>query len=210
MDTFSAQACIRFGWETFKKRPWFLIGAYVLIYVIDWIPSLAADHTQGALSIVLNAVSWIVTVFTLLGMTSLMLRAHDEIERVSLNDLWRPEKFSNYLFVTILQALAFIVGSILLIVPGIIFAIMFGFAIYLVVDTNMGPMEAMKESKRITHGHKWELFLLGILSALVVLLGLICLIVGVLAAMPVVSLALVHAYRVLQKQAGDALKPAAA
>ncbi len=28
---FSSKACIRFGWEAFKQRPWFYIGASLLI-----------------------------------------------------------------------------------------------------------------------------------------------------------------------------------
>ena len=64
----------------------------------------------------------------------------------------------------------------------------------------------MKESKRITYGHKWQLLGLGLLSALIVLLGLLAAGIGILVSLPVVSLAGAHAYRVL---AGEAVVDAA-
>ena len=38
--------CIKFGWETFKKRPWILIGAILLVYLICSIPNLFMPHPQ--------------------------------------------------------------------------------------------------------------------------------------------------------------------
>jgi uncharacterized membrane protein len=46
---------------------------------------------------------------------------------------------------------------VLLIVPGIIFGLMFMFSTFLVIDRELGPIEALKESNHITHGHKWRL-----------------------------------------------------
>ena len=39
MHTLSIGDCIRFGWETFKQRPWILIGAFVLAMVIAGVHS---------------------------------------------------------------------------------------------------------------------------------------------------------------------------
>lgn len=208
MNTFSATECIKFGWETFKKRPWFLIGVYVLIYAIELIPGIVADYTQGGANVLLNIISFVFSALAWMVMISFFLRAHDDIEHVSLHDLWHPEKIIYFIAATFMQGLAIIGGLILLIIPGIIFGLMFYFAGYLVMDKNLGPVEAIRESARITNGHKWELFLLGVASIGITIIGFICLIVGVLVALPVVSLAFVHAYRQLQNKA--ALMPAAA
>ena len=160
MKTYLATECIKFGWETFKKRPWFLIGVYVLVYAIELIPGIAADYTQGSANVLLNVISFVFSAFAWMVMISFFLKAHDDIEHVSLYDLWHPEKIIYFIGATIMQGLALIGGLILLIIPGIIFALMFWFAGYLVMDKNLGPVEAIRESARITNGHKWELFLL--------------------------------------------------
>ena len=99
-----------------------------------------------------------------------------------------------------------LVGFILLIIPAFIFAVMFSMATYLVIDKNLSPVEAMKESRRITNGHKWDLVVLSLLLLLVNILGLLALVVGLLVSLPVSSLAVAHAYRTLVTNAGP--KPA--
>jgi len=202
MEVFSAQACIRFGWETFKKRPWYLVGIMVLTSIPQAVFGIATNHTAGVSNGIITLLSWIVQILVGFAMLCFFIRAHDDIEHVTLHDLWRPNLVWKYAIAGFLQFLALIGGLILLIVPGIIFGIMFGFATYLAIDQALRPMEAMRESRRITDGHKWELFLLGFLSLLIGILGFICLLVGLLAAIPVIYLSAVHAYRVLQQQAG--------
>lgn len=51
--------------------------------------------------------------------------------------------------------------SLLLIIPGIIAAYSYSFTYYIMQDNkNMSASEAIKESKRLTYGHKMELFVL--------------------------------------------------
>jgi uncharacterized membrane protein len=98
---------------------------------------------------------------------------------------------------SILLGLTVAAGLILLIVPGIIFALMFMFTTFIVIDREFGPIDSMKESRRLTYGHKWKLLGLSLLLVLINLLGLAVLVVGLLVSIPVSSLAFAHAYRVL-------------
>jgi uncharacterized membrane protein len=95
---------------------------------------------------------------------------------------------------------------LLLIVPRIIFALMFMFATFIVIDRELGPINAMNESARIAKGYKWQLFGFTLVLVLINLLGLLALVVGLLVTVPVTSLAFVHVYRVLSERAGA--KPA--
>jgi uncharacterized membrane protein len=108
---FSVRSAIQFGWETFKKRPWFFIGATAILAAV--------------------------------------------------------------------------------------LALMFMFTTFLVIERELGPIEALKESNRITRGHKWNLLGLLLMLILVNLLGVLALIVGLLVSVPVTMLALTHVYRVL-------------
>ena len=89
------------------------------------------------------------------------------------------------------------IGIPLLFVLGVIFSLMFMFSGFLVIDRELGPIEAMKESYRMTHGYKWSLLGLLLLLFLINLLGLLAFIVGIFVSAPVSLLAVTHAYRVL-------------
>jgi len=204
MNTFSAGSCVRFGWETFKKRPWFLIGALMLAalgytiisaVVTDILAVLIGTH--GSAAALETLVRYTISAFMGLGILSFSLKAHDEVMAVRIADLWHPHPFWRYVGAGLLTGAAFVIGLILFIVPGIIALTMFMFAGYLVIDKGLGPIAALKESARITKGNRLELLLLVLAVSGLTLLGLICLIVGVFVVLPICTLASVHAYRVL-------------
>jgi uncharacterized membrane protein len=85
-------------------------------------------------------------------------------------------------------------GLGLLVVPGVLLGLGFCFVAHVVVDKNLGLVEAMKASWRITAGNRVELLLLALLCLLVVLLGSLVLGVGVFVATPVAFGAVTVAY----------------
>jgi len=122
-------------------------------------------------------------------------------EKPGFADLFRFGKvFWKYIAGTIIYALIVLVGLILLIVPGIYWGIKYMFYAYLIVDEDLGPIEAIKKSGEITQGSKGTLFWLAIVCYLVLLLGLICCGVGLFLAIPTVLLAIAFAYRRLMGQ----------
>jgi uncharacterized membrane protein len=215
----SLESSLRFGWETFKKRSWFFVGASLVIalaYIvagsisggIDWAISGTTDKPTA----IGHLVELILSTLIGMGASAFYLNAHDNLETVGLSSLWHPHPFWKYLAAVFLVGLAIALGFILLIVPGIIFALMFMFANLIVIDREAGPIEAMKESKRITYGHKWSLLGFVLVVTGINLLGILALVVGLLVSIPVSWLALVHAYRTLggQTSARDASLPASA
>ena len=93
-----------------------------------------------------------------------------------------------------LVSLAVGIGFVLLIVPGVILALGFSLAYCYVVDTNMGPVDAMRASWEATKGQRGQLFVLSLLLVAVALAGLAACCIGILAAIPLTSLAWVIAY----------------
>lgn len=209
MHTLSISDCIRFGWETFKQRPWILIGAFVLAMVIAALPgAFGPQPTFGpdgqvipppasALGTIVALVSIVVSMFVGLGLTTFSLRAHDNINGVQIADLWNPGPFWRFVGAHILTVIAIALGFLALIVPGIILAMGLAFVPYLVVDRGLGPIEAIKESWRITKGHKWQLLLLFLALLGINLLGILALIIGIFVTVPITMLAFAHAYRTL-------------
>jgi len=115
--------------------------------------------------------------------------------------------FFKYLFGSILYRLIVLGGIILLIIPGIIWAIKFQFFSYFIVDKGLGPIESLKRSSAITRGAKWDLFLFGLLLGLINLLGAICLFIGLFATVPTAMVAMAFVYRKLLAQIEIAQAP---
>jgi uncharacterized membrane protein len=198
MNTIAVGEMLRFGWETFKKRPWFFIGTVVLVALVSSILSaLAPDPVTNAFDFVLALAIIVLNIFIEMGLVAFALKVHDGVDGATFKHLWHPQSFWKYVGVKILTGLIVVVGLVLLIVPGIIAAIALIFATYLVVDRNLGPIEAIKESARLTKGHRWQLFLLALAIIGINILGAIALLVGLVVTIPVSLLAVVHAYRKL-------------
>lgn len=196
MEPFSATGMIRWGWETFGKRPLVFVGFALVLGVVSWL--IGADAHPGDPLPVLTAVAGlIVAIFLDMGATAFMLKAHDALDTVTLADLWHPDDFWNYLLASALSGIAIIVGLVLLIVPGIIAAIAFLFVKFLVIDRHLEPIAAMKESARMTKGHRFELFVLVLLLVGLNILGMLLAGIGMLVTIPLSALALVRAYRLL-------------
>lgn len=63
------------------------------------------------------------------------------------------------LLLNLLEGLMLVLGSLLLVVPGIILAYAYRQAIYLLIDhPEKTVRECMRESRAMMKGHKWELF----------------------------------------------------
>jgi uncharacterized membrane protein len=95
------------------------------------------------------------------------------------------EAFKNYRNVVLASLLVGVIvgiGFVFLIVPGIIFACKFAFTPYLVVDRKMKVIDAVEESWRMTRGHAWKVFLVGLLGVPIALVGLMFCGVGIIIA----------------------------
>lgn len=203
MKELSVRECLRTGWEEFKSRPWLFIGAYVAIFIASIIAglprSLAQQMSPHAWSIGFLAflISIGLSFLVSMGKTAFFLKAHDLPQGAELSDLWHTRPFWKFAAVSVLAGAATIIGLILLIVPGIIIGIMFGFALYIVIEKQSDPIAALRESAALTKGNRWNLFLLGLALVGINIIGLCCLLIGLFVTLPISALAVVHAYRVL-------------
>lgn len=85
-------------------------------------------------------------------------------------------------------------GVILLVIPGYI--LMFGWMFWslVIIDKNLGAVDALKASWRLTNGHKLNLFLLMLLLGLVNMVGMLACGVGMLVTAPLTLGAMVCYY----------------
>jgi uncharacterized membrane protein len=89
-----------------------------------------------------------------LGLVGISLEFRDGNPH-EIEDLFKNYRlFPNFLAATIIYGFMVAIGFILLIVPGIYLALKYMFYGYLIVDKGLGPIEALKESGRMTQGAK--------------------------------------------------------
>lgn len=200
---FSKSEAVRFGWNIMKSNVGFFIAFLIvggLIYTVPDIIALLVKKDAPVLSIILRIISWVLSMVIQMGFIRIAIRFCDN-EKGEFADLFSCfPLFFKYLFGSILYVLVFLGGLILLIIPGIIWAIKFQFFSYFIVDKRLGPIEALKRSAVITKDAKWDLFVFGLLLTGINLLGILCLLIGLFATIPTTMVAGAFVYRKLLAQ----------
>jgi uncharacterized membrane protein len=198
--TFTLGEAIKFGWEKMKKHFWFFVGLLIITCLIQVVPTGIANifkHKVFILYVFLIIGAWIIQTIVKMGVIKITLDVVDKDE-ASLNNLFsRVELLGKFILGSILYGFIVFAGLILLIVPGIIWAIKYQFFSFLIVDKKLSPLEAIKKSGEITSGNKSKLFWLGIMFLLINIAGAICLLIGLFATIPTTMVAMAYVYRKL-------------
>ena len=97
-----------------------------------------------------------------LGYVTHLLKQHDG-EKTEINDLFcQFHRFGDGFCLMLLSILYVALWALLLIVPGIIAAFNYAMAPFIMSENeNMTASEALRASKDLMKGHRWELFCLG-------------------------------------------------
>lgn len=193
-------SCYGNGWQ----QLWKYILELLLITVIGIVVSLPLGWTNEAREVG-GAGAALLSIFALAygillagpidyGISFAHLKAARG-DQLIVKDMF--EAFQNYLnavLANLLVGIIVCIGLVLLIVPGIVFACKLVFVPYLVVDRKMEAIEAVKESWRMTEGHSWKVFLIGLLAIPIAIAGLICFGVGIIASLMWIRLAFASLY----------------
>ena len=208
MQQFSIGEAFKQGWALTKKNFGFLIGVFVFIALINIVFTgllSLLEKNEGilfnALYVVIYLASIVVSSVLSLGAIKIALALADQ-KPAAFNDLFSTLNFFwKYLGASILYGLIVMGGLLLLIVPGLRWAVKYEFYVYALVEKNAGVIESLKISGAITKGSKWPLFFLGILVVLLNLLGILVVLVGLLVTVPLSMMVSVVAYRMLCQKA---------
>lgn len=116
-------------------------------------------------------------------------------QRVELQDFFRSfDKFVPLLLLNLLMSLVITLGLILLVVPGVYFAVSYIFSHFFVWFYDVEPTEAIRLSRRMVSGNFGQVFLLCMVLAAVNMIGVIAFGIGVLLTLPFSSCVLYAAF----------------
>jgi len=201
MKQFSIEEAVKFGWQTTKTNFKFLIKIILIIMAAYILTSWVSNALEDApvLNVVASILFWVLHIVLDIGLVKIALKLTAD-QKPELEDLYNHYPlFWKYLGGAILSGLIILGGLILLIVPGIYFAVKLQFVTYLIIDQGLGPIDAIKKSWEITGGNFWNLFLFGLVIVLINVLGFLALVVGLLWAIPTAAIATAFVYKKLLK-----------
>jgi uncharacterized membrane protein len=202
---FSGMEALRVGWKLTREnlRPLLVLGLFGgFLGLLHQALNRPSEHP---------GIAPLLAVVVQLAQAALfmaLLRASLQLVDGGTIDLNRPQEllghFFGYLLTTVLLTLIVAGGLVLLVVPGVVWALRFGYAPFLVADTAHDPVEALRESARITQGVKRELLAFAATALVLNLIGALAFGVGLLITVPTTTVAAAHVLRLLQARAGTA------
>ncbi len=204
----TAGSAYGFGWDQMKK---FFLDLFLITIILGvvWIPlgmitSLDGRETVGGVILNLFGLAfWLLLLDPIdYGSAFVFLKAIRG-DKFEVKDIFLPfeniERYLNVILAEILKSAIIGIGMFLLIVPGIIFACKLSFVKYLVLDRNMGAVEAVKESWNMTKGYAGDIFLLGLIAIPLAIAGIICMGVGIIPVIMWVRCAFASMYYAVSK-----------
>jgi len=201
------------AWTIYKGQWLMCIGGFLIVGILNYVVGQIANQLSaviGALAgepvilfvcIVLGAFAGqLFALWLNIGLAMLFLDVARGRE-ASLGTLFRGGPcYLAVLLASILFTLIWLGGLLLLIVPGIIFALMFSQFFYLIIDRNVGIIESLELSKQITHGNKLMIFVLWLLAVGLSIAGFFMCCIGVVFTLPLASLMYAVAYLAMTGQ----------
>ena len=160
----------------------------LLISVVIDIPSITFEENsvgQDVWNIIECILSWILDIGIIAYFYDVVLCKELSYKRLFVGFTSGIE-FALRLFFTQFFTIIFILlWSLLLIVPGIMRAFSYGVALYVFLENpELSPFEALKKSKEMMDGHRWDLFVLELRFIPWFLLGVITLGIGFIWIVP--------------------------
>lgn len=200
-NSFSIKNAVSYGWKKSTSNVKFFVVLFLIFIAANAVPGILAgifnEGQASFLGFAMQLIGWGLQLIVSLGLINVALRLHDNKKTVYKDLFANVNLIIPYLFGSIIYGIVVFVGFVLLIIPGIIWSIKFRYFPYFMVDRNMGPIDAMRESAKITKGVKWQLFLFGLTLILINILGALAFVVGLFITVPLSMMAEAYVFRKL-------------
>lgn len=177
------------AWAIYKQRLDTFLGVMIIpmLIMVVLIAVLAGDGFLGisllsskfaaggiGLLILLAILFFVViSISQAWGQTALLYAVKDSQERIGVIESYRRgwHKIISYWWVSLLVGFITLGGFLLLIIPGIIFAVWFSLAVFILIAEDLKGMNALLKSREYVKGKwggvLWRLFFIGALSLII-------------------------------------------
>lgn len=190
-------AAFRAGWRGFTAN----IGPLIVVALVVWIVTGAVNwlstDTTGIIRFLASVLSFFLGQLVAIVWISLALAIIDGRPISGESLLPDGSTLISYVIASLVFSVMLFVGLVLLIIPGLIVAVVFGVYGWALVDKGLDPIGSLRESSRLTAGRRGQLFVFLLAAIGLNILGLLALVVGVLITSAVTLIAAGHVYRQL-------------
>ncbi|RMG35661.1 MAG: hypothetical protein D6725_12135 [Planctomycetota bacterium] len=194
-----AEGIARFAWAVCKENLGLLIGAVLIVGLIDTVlqalvERLSVPGPDRGAAAAAALVAWVIEAGLAIGYWRMVLKIVRG-EAADLNDLLSGFRRIPVVFVgSLLFGTVIVAGFVVFIVPGVILSLRLWPYHLLLIEGRAGITEAFSVAWEMTAGH-WALpILLSVIGFLAVILGLLACGVGLLVAIPYITVMWASAY----------------
>jgi uncharacterized membrane protein len=197
-NNFSLTGAFSESWTVLKREWKTVVPAFAVSLVSQVVSKIIRDGAgSGTGASIINLVVMLVGLVVTMGVAYVLLQAvrGNKFQLSELSQL--SSKIVNYFLTSFLLGLILFFGFLFLIIPGVYFMLKLGYAPLLVIDKGMGPFEALQAASKMSNGVMLKLLGFILLSFGIIVAGALALFVGLLVAIPIVSLAYIVIYNKL-------------
>jgi uncharacterized membrane protein len=188
---FSFQEVFKFGWAKTKQHAWFsaltFIIATIIISAVRMVP-------------LFDAIVSLMVGISITSISLLIARDHSFTFTDLVSPLLSAKKVLNMFVLTAIYGVAVLLGTILLIVPGVYVAVRFKFFPYIVIENeNASIKDLIRMTYKLSTGHFWPLFFFLAIAAVLNVLGSLLFVIGLVVTVPVTVFASAYMYSRLKE-----------
>ncbi|EKE14382.1 MAG: hypothetical protein ACD_12C00540G0002 [uncultured bacterium] len=152
---------IRTSFRFYSKNFLKLISFTMITYGIGWLITFFIGRSLSEESLLSAILSLIKGILYLWGMATIIMFLGNAEKNLSIKEylfLGFPKTWETF-WLQILLGIIIGIGTILLIIPGIIFAIWYNFSYFTCLLENRGVIKSLGESKKLVKGYGFSVFL---------------------------------------------------
>ncbi len=116
---------------------------------------------------------------------------------VTIGTFFKPRNLRGAILASLLVAVGTWIGTLLCVIPGIIFGFLALFTVPFVIDRSLSPVESVKASIATVRSNVGGTLLSWLVQIAAILIGEVLCLVGLLAGVPIAQLVLTYTYRKL-------------
>ncbi len=190
---------LSFGFEKIKEQPGLLLGIGGFLFVLMIVQN-AANFVlaESALGPLVSLAFFVLFLYLYAGIFPVLMRVV-EGEQPSFGEIFGGgAKVLPYLAVSLVFGLMVGIGSVFLVIPGLILMTIFLYAPIVVLVEEVGIMESFGRAAELSKGVRLMLFVFIVVVGLVGFVGFLLLLVGSIFTIPLTATAFMWQLRQLQ------------